>query len=115
MNLQKLFHDLNTYHKEEKESNKIITPDFNAFHIISSKETQLFKFIGELLNIKGVHAQGKIFLDQFIDSFLRKEAFFNNALRVNTCNCILKKDTLKASYYYILCIMVKYKGHVHAL
>lgn len=38
MNLQKLFQDLRHYHKEEKENNKIITPDFNAFQILFPKE-----------------------------------------------------------------------------
>ncbi len=83
MDIQKLFNELHTYQKEEKENNKVITPDFNAFQVLSPKETQLSRFIGELLNRKGVHAQGKIFLDQFIDSFLRKKAFFKNAKSVD--------------------------------
>ncbi|MBC6409618.1 MAG: PD-(D/E)XK nuclease family protein [Ekhidna sp.] len=84
MDIQKLFYELQTYHKEDQENNKIITPDFNVFHILSPKETQLARFIGELLNPKGVHAQGQLFLDQFVDSFfLRKKAFFKNAKSID--------------------------------
>ena len=76
MTLQKLFHDLNQSYKAEQKNNKRITPDFNAFEVLSPKETQLSKFIGELLNPKGLHAQSRLFLDQFIKIFLRKKTFF---------------------------------------
>lgn len=83
MDIQKLLYELHTYHKEEKESNKVITPDFNAFNILSPKETQLSRFIGELLNTKGVHEQGSLFLNLFIEHFLNKKAFFRNAKSVD--------------------------------
>ena len=83
MKLQKLFQELQTSLQEDKENNEITTPDFNAFEVLSPKETQLSRFIGELLDPKGKHAQERLFLDQFIDSFLRKKAFFKNAKSVD--------------------------------
>lgn len=83
MELEKLFQALQKNIQEEERNSKIITPDFNVFEILSPKETQLSKFIGELLKPEGVHAQGKLFLNQFIDSFLRKKTFFKNAKNVD--------------------------------
>ena len=47
-----------------------ITPDFNAFYILDALELQLSRIIGELLNPAGSHAQGRLFLDLFLESFL---------------------------------------------
>ncbi len=83
MELEKLFQELQKNIQQEEGKSKRITPDFNAFQVLSPKETQLSRFIGELLNPKGKHAQERLFLDLFIDNFLRKRAFFKNAKNVD--------------------------------
>lgn len=52
------------------EKNTQITPDFNAFCTLYALELPLSRMIGELLNPNGTHAQGRIFLDLFIEQFL---------------------------------------------
>ncbi|NLH77854.1 MAG: hypothetical protein GX465_12530 [Acidobacteria bacterium] len=50
-----------------------ITPDFNAFCVLYALELPLSRMIGELLKPNGSHAQGRLFLDLFLERFLREK------------------------------------------
>ena len=75
VSLRKAFRD---YSNGLLDKNKQITPDFNAFCVFYALELPLSRIIGELLNPKGTHAQGKSFLDLFIDMFLNNRLFLIN-------------------------------------
>ena len=49
---------------------KQLAPDFTIFDYISTNEVGLSLIIADLLNPKGRHGQGEVFLRLFIDSFL---------------------------------------------
>lgn len=75
MKIEKIFNELRTEFKKYEigllENKKQIAPDFNAFEILYALELPLSKMIGEFLNPKGSHEQGQIFLNLFIDKFLK--------------------------------------------
>lgn len=71
MNLEKLFQDLIKHQREEIKTRKLTTPDFNGFQIISPKETQISRFLGELLDENGSHLQGKLFQDLFFEKLIK--------------------------------------------
>jgi len=77
--MESLFSSLSDGFKDSNraiiEMKRQLTPDFNAFLILDALEVQISRVIGELLNPKGTHEQGRIFLDLFIDSFIRNGAF----------------------------------------
>lgn len=79
MEIEKIFNELRTEFKKYEigltDSKKQIAPDFNAFEILYALELPLSRMIGEFLNPKGSHEQGQIFLDLFIDKFLRNNLF----------------------------------------
>lgn len=65
------------------EKNSQITPDFNAFCTLYALELPLSRMIGELLNPNGTHAQRSIFLDLFIELFLKNSCFPKKIKKVN--------------------------------
>lgn len=71
MNLEELFEDLVKHQKEEIKNRELTTPDFNGFHILSPKETQISRFLGELLNENGSHLQGKLFQNLFFEKLIK--------------------------------------------
>lgn len=76
MSLKQIFSelrsDLNKYNSGLIERKKQITPDFNAFEVLFALELPLSRMIGEFLNPDGSHSQGRLFLDLFIDMFLKR-------------------------------------------
>jgi hypothetical protein len=80
MSLRKAFRD---YSNGLLENIKQITPDFNAFRVLYALELPLSRIIGELLNPNGTHAQGRSFLDLFIDMFLNNRLFLKKIRNVN--------------------------------
>ncbi len=78
MNYDKIFIELKdalSYHNENlSEKKRRITPDFNAFEILYAKELSLSRMIGEFLNPKGTHEQGRVFLELFINMFLKNNS-----------------------------------------
>ncbi len=63
---------LNNHKEEIIDKKREITPNFNIINLISPKELQLSKIIGEFLNPRGKHEQGSLFLDLFLKRFCRK-------------------------------------------
>jgi hypothetical protein len=91
MEIEKIFNELRTEFKKFDsgliENKKQIAPDFNAFEILYALELPLSRMIGEFLNPKGNHAHGQVFLDLFIDKFLR-----NNLLVKKSKNISVKLE-----------------------
>jgi len=91
MEIEKIFNELRTEFKKYEiglsENKKQIAPDFNAFEILYALELPLSRMIGEFLNPNGTHAQGQIFLDLFIDKFLK-----NNLLLKKSKNISVKLE-----------------------
>ena len=87
MEIEKIFNELRTEFKKYEigllESKKQIAPDFNAFEILYALELPLSRMIGEFLNPKGTHAQGQIFLDLFIDIFLKNNILLNKSPNIS--------------------------------
>lgn len=63
---------LNNHKEEIIEKKKEITPNFNLVNLISPKELQLSRIIGEFLNPNGTHEQGSLFLDLFLNKFYKE-------------------------------------------
>jgi len=86
MEIEKIFSELRTEFKKYEiglsGSKKQIAPDFNAFEILYALELPLSRMIGEFLNPKGSHEQGQIFLDLFIDKFLRNNLFLKQSKNI---------------------------------
>lgn len=79
MNLEKLFQDLVKYQKEEIKTRELTTPDFNGFQILSPKETQISRFLGELLDENGSHLQGKLFQNLFFEKLIKTKTPYKNS------------------------------------
>jgi len=75
MEIEKLFIDIRNefqnYEKGLSDKKKQLSPDFNAFEILYALELPLSRMIGEFLDPNGSHEHGQIFLDLFIDQFIK--------------------------------------------
>jgi len=63
---KKLFQDF------QEEVNRKISSDFNVFDLIDINELSLSNIIALLLDTKGSHGQGRVFLEVFIDCFVKQ-------------------------------------------
>lgn len=57
-----------------QEDYKKKSPEFSAFSVLNLLENQISNMLAELLNPDGFHAHGKIFLDLFIQHFVKDTA-----------------------------------------
>ncbi len=57
----------------KEEADKKLSSDFNTFDFIKTDELGLSNIIADLLDIRGVHGQGSLFLDLFISYFGNQE------------------------------------------
>lgn len=64
---------INIAEEAQKKLNNYLAIEFNVFDIISPDENRLSDIIADLLNVKGSHGQGDLFLDKFLD--------FNNIVK----------------------------------
>ena len=68
--LQEIVNGLGKLDEIRNEEWSRLAPDFNAFEIMFPSELSLSRIIGELLDPIGKHAQGSIFLDEFLIRFV---------------------------------------------
>jgi len=64
---------LGTLNQAKSRFSAQLAPDFNLFDYMRSDEMGLSKCIASLLDPKGKHGQGKVFLEVFLDTFLNPE------------------------------------------
>lgn len=75
-NIKQLFQQINQILKKYEEVSKISGENFNMFKVIdvTTDEVRLHsKFLAELLNPKGSHGQGDVFLKLFVEEFSIKD------------------------------------------
>lgn len=68
--IETILSDINSLHENERIRNQTHADRFNVFEVlqITSSEVRLHsRFLAELLNPKGSHGQGAVFLDKFLE------------------------------------------------
>jgi hypothetical protein len=85
MDLDKIFSELRkelkNYDNGLSNKKRELTPDFNAFEIVSLLELNLSRIIGEFLNPEGRHEHKQLFLNLFIDMFLQGPYFIKKNIK----------------------------------
>ena len=77
---------LKTFEATEERINRKTAENFSPFHYIALGENMSSAIVADLLNPKGAHGQGRLFLDAFLDACGLDPAFFppGKPLRVAT-------------------------------
>lgn len=91
-NLKKLLESVGTILKKQKELSKLRGENFNVFSILKmeSKENETHSaFLGELLNPKGSHLMGRVFLELFYDELPKLP---NRTFDVASAKIMLEKN-----------------------